>query len=251
MESLWAVLRYDLACVVISMLFSSVYLHRYVAHGSVSRLNPVVALMMHFHLSALTGLSAFNYKKVHIPHHLYADTALDPHPPGRLGFWKVVFGIYYYYHKALKNPAIAAYHPEYQKDLIDKFPAIGYWGISGLLLSVAVASWRVGWHRGWWLGVSFWLIHFVLFMLLNGVVNACGHSMGYRRFKNHGATNLRILALVTGGDALHNNHHAWPGVARFSLSVSEIDPGWGLIRVLMLLGLAEANIGTTKLLPQD
>jgi hypothetical protein len=45
-------------------------------------------------------------------------------------------------------------------------------------------------------------------------------------------------ALVTFGECWHNNHHAFPRSARMGHSADEIDPGWLVIRALMIMGLA-------------
>src|SRR5437764_1235942 len=53
------------------------------------------------------------------------------------------------------------------------------------------------------------------------------------------ATNLKSLALVTGGEGLHNNHHAAPTSARFSLHDGELDPAWWLVRMFVALHLVQ------------
>jgi stearoyl-CoA desaturase (delta-9 desaturase) len=40
---------------------------------------------------------------------------------------------------------------------------------------------------------------------------------------------------------LHNNHHTYGTSAKFSVKWWEIDPGWGLIRLLQFFGLAKAK----------
>jgi stearoyl-CoA desaturase (delta-9 desaturase) len=62
--------------------------------------------------------------------------------------------------------------------------------------------------------------------------------VGYKNFENT-ATNLRLLALITGGEGLHNNHHGFPRSPKFSLRASEIDPAWPIIKMLTLLRLAK------------
>lgn len=47
-----------------------------------------------------------------------------------------------------------------------------------------------------------------------------------------------MLAWLTGGESLHNNHHAYPSSPKFSMGRFEFDPSWVVIRVLMLLRLA-------------
>src|SRR5262249_6397535 len=45
-------------------------------------------------------------------------------------------------------------------------------------------------------------------------------------------------AFLLGGEELHNNHHAFPSSARFSMRAWEFDIGWAYLRVLSALGLA-------------
>jgi len=47
-----------------------------------------------------------------------------------------------------------------------------------------------------------------------------------------------MLALFTGGEGLHNNHHGFPRSPKFSFKASEIDPAWPIIKLLILSGLA-------------
>jgi len=81
--------------------------------------------------------------------------------------------------------------------------------------------------------------HFVLYVfVLAPSINGLGHWWGRKNFGNNSATNLRVLAWLTGGESLHNNHHAYPSSPKFSMGRFEFDPSWVVIRVLMLLRLA-------------
>jgi len=68
------------------------------------------------------------------------------------------------------------------------------------------------------------------------LINALGHWRGTKNFENT-AYNSRVLAWITGGESLHNNHHAHPRSAKFSLRRSEFDPSWPIIRSLAAVGL--------------
>jgi stearoyl-CoA desaturase (delta-9 desaturase) len=50
--------------------------------------------------------------------------------------------------------------------------------------------------------------------------------------------NGAIFALVTLGEAWHNNHHAFPESPSFGLDWYRLDPGYWLIRLLAMCGLA-------------
>ena len=78
----------------------------------------------------------------------------------------------------------------------------------------------------------------VVYLLLSAAINGAGHTFGYKSFAND-ATNLRLPALITFGEGLHNNHHARPASARLSAFRGEFDPAWPIIRVLGALRLAE------------
>ena len=43
------------------------------------------------------------------------------------------------------------------------------------------------------------------------------------------------------GEGFHNNHHFSPSVAKFSVKKSEVDIGWGFIKILLFLRLASVN----------
>jgi stearoyl-CoA desaturase (delta-9 desaturase) len=47
--------------------------------------------------------------------------------------------------------------------------------------------------------------------------------------------------VLLGGEELHNNHHAFPSSARFSMRAWEFDIGWFFIRVLSFFGLAKVR----------
>jgi stearoyl-CoA desaturase (delta-9 desaturase) len=51
--------------------------------------------------------------------------------------------------------------------------------------------------------------HTVMYIFLGGCVNGLGHWFGRRPHDNK-ATNQRWLALLTGGEGMHNEHHEYP-----------------------------------------
>ena len=82
------------------------------------------------------------------------------------------------------------------------------------------------------------IIIFAVQMLANplmaaGVINGIGHHYGYRNFEcPDAARNIVPWGLLVGGEELHNNHHAFPSSAKFSVQRWEFDIGWLYIRVL-------------------
>jgi stearoyl-CoA desaturase (delta-9 desaturase) len=75
-----------------------------------------------------------------------------------------------------------------------------------------------------------------------GVINGLGHHSGYRNFEcDDAATNLLPWGILVGGEELHNNHHAFPTSAKFSVRRWEFDIGWLYICVFRVLKLAKVN----------
>lgn len=71
------------------------------------------------------------------------------------------------------------------------------------------------------------------------MINGCGHFGGDRNFATHDAsTNLFRMGILIGGEALHNNHHAYVTSARLSNRRFELDIGWLYIHLLAALRLA-------------
>jgi stearoyl-CoA desaturase (delta-9 desaturase) len=62
--------------------------------------------------------------------------------------------------------------------------------------------------------------------------------VGYRNFNNT-ATNIRLVAWLSCGEGLHNNHHQYPASSKFSMARREFDPAWPVIRLLTAFSLAE------------
>jgi fatty-acid desaturase len=50
--------------------------------------------------------------------------------------------------------------------------------------------------------------------------------------------NIRYVSLLTFGESLHGNHHAFPGSAKLGIEKGQMDPGWWLIKFFEFLGLA-------------
>jgi stearoyl-CoA desaturase (delta-9 desaturase) len=61
--------------------------------------------------------------------------------------------------------------------------------------------------------------------------------------------NVAVAGLISMGESWHNNHHAFPGSAKFGLLPGQVDPGWWLILAFARLGLAW-NIRTPESLPE-
>lgn len=85
------------------------------------------------------------------------------------------------------------------------------------------------------------------------LVGYFAHNRGPRNWHVEGAGvqgyNVPYVSLLTMGESLHNNHHAFPGSARLGHREGEIDPGWWVLRTLERVGLV-TNLKTPETLPR-
>jgi len=218
---------------------TTVYLHRGLSHRALT-VKPVVAYPSRFLIWITTGMRPREWVAVHRKHHAATDTADDPHSPKVVGFWRVQLGnVGLYKRAAADRENVRKYARDIPVDALDKY-AFDH-ALLGLAIGISILV-TVMWALGFGLVTGFAAagLHAVLYIMLAGAINAVGHQFGTRPYANS-ATNLQPLALVTGGEGLHNNHHAAPTSARFSLHEHELDPGWWLVRVLVALRLAQVR----------
>ncbi len=211
-------------------LVTTVYLHRVLSHKSI-RLHPALTMLMRVGTWMLTIVSPREWVSVHRKHHNFSDVEGDPHSPHIEGYWKIMLAnVYYYKREANNNDTLEKYAADLPFDRLDRvlfrYPVIGFF----LLGAILVLLMGIG------PGLVAFGVHTVSYVLLNAAVNGAGHTFGRKNFEND-ATNLRLLALVTFGEGLHNNHHARPAAPKLSAFRGEFDPAWPLIRLMEKLGL--------------
>jgi len=217
----------------VAVFSTTIYLHRTATHKALV-MDPRLAWAFKFALWLTTGLATKEWVAVHRKHHAFTDQEGDPHSPALEGFWAVQLGNVYYYMREVKRTDVVE---RYARDIPE-----GWWdrhvfnrGLVGLLIGTALLCLVLGL---WW-GLFAAGVHAVMYVfVLSSSINGLCHHVGYRNFDNT-ATNIRLLAFVTGGEGLHNNHHGYPRSPKFSFRASEFDPAWPVIRVLISLGLAK------------
>lgn len=210
---------------------TTIYLHRALAHRAVT-LSPAVTFACRVLVWLTTSIKPREWAAVHRRHHAFTDVEGDPHSPVRLGWLRVQLTNAALYRRAARDGVtVRRYARDIPADRWDRVLFDRAWlglGITITLLVLALGP--------LWGGVAM-VVHVVSYLMLNAAVNAIAHTFGTRPHPNS-ATNLRWLALLTGGEGLHNNHHAAPTVARLAHRRGELDPAWPLIRVLRRLRLA-------------
>jgi stearoyl-CoA desaturase (delta-9 desaturase) len=231
----WGDLLVLLVLVQITIAGVTIYLHRCQAHRALD-VHPIVSHFFRFWLWMTTGMITKEWAAIHRKHHAKCETEEDPHSPQILGINKVLFtGVVLYVQESHKPETMERYGQGTPDDWMERnvYTPLNKWGIV-LLAAIDIALFGVvpgmlmyGIQLGW---IPFWAA---------GVINGVGHWWGYRNFVTEDASsNITPVAAWIGGEELHNNHHAYPTSAKFSIRWYEFDLGWLYIRMLSSLGLA-------------
>jgi len=235
--SFWGYVGVTLLWIHTTLIAVTIYFHRDQAHRSVD-LHPAVRHFCRFWLWLNTGASTREWVAVHRKHHAHCEKEGDPHSPRLFGLKKVLLeGAELYRIEAHKPETLEKYAKGCPNDWLENnlyhHPVCSYVGISFIVLTDLVLFGVPG-----IIMIALQLVNMPF--LAAGVINGLSHAKGYRNFETDDAsTNLWPLGLFIAGEELHNNHHAFPTSARFSMRPHEVDMGWLHLKVLAFLRLAK------------
>jgi stearoyl-CoA desaturase (delta-9 desaturase) len=233
----WGYVIVTLVMLQITMMAVTLYLHRDQAHRAID-LNPVLRHFFRFWIWCSSGMLTREWVAVHRKHHAYCETKDDPHSPQILGLRKVLFeGAELYRDEKNNRETVEKFGRGAPDDWLEKnvYLRVPYGGII-LMIFFDLLLFGVP-------GIIIIAIQMMSMPLFAaGVINGLGHHSGYRNFEcDDAATNLVPWAFLIGGEELHNNHHAFPTSAKFSVRPWEFDIGWMYITIFRTLGLARVN----------
>ena len=178
----------------------------------------------------------------HRVHHQLSDQEGDPHTPREGGWWAHTGWLLFGEALHAQTDVLARYSPDLHRDRFHVWLSKYHWlpiTASGLLL------FGLGWAFGGPVSGIAWVLWGVMLRVTLGLhatwlVNSATHLWGSRRFETRDdSRNSFWVALLTGGEGWHNNHHAHPVSARHGLRWYEIDPNFYGIWLLSKLGLAK------------
>ncbi|HUH63868.1 MAG TPA: fatty acid desaturase [Terracidiphilus sp.] len=177
----------------------------------------------------------------HRVHHQLSDHHGDPHTPREGGWWAHTGWLLFGDALHAQTKALSRYVPDLSRDRFHVWLSKYHW--LPITLS-AVLLFGLGWAFGGWknaVGMVLWggFLRVTLGLHATWLVNSATHLWGRRRFDTHDdSRNNWWVALLSGGEGWHNNHHAHPVSARHGLAWYEIDPNFWGIWLLAKVGLA-------------
>lgn len=235
--SFWGYVLTAFAMVQFTFMAVTLYLHRDATHRSVD-LHPAVRHVFRFWLWMSSGILTSQWVAVHRKHHAACETSEDPHSPVVLGLRKVLLeGAELYRAAAKDEQLVAKYSRGTPDDWIERNVYMRHRSM-GIVLMVVTDLLLFGVP-----GIIIVAVQMVANPLFAaGIINGLGHYTGYRNFESpDAARNIVPWGVLIAGEELHNNHHAFPSSAKFSIRRWEIDLGWLYICLLKALGLANVR----------
>lgn len=231
----WELLIVLLVFTQLTIFSVTLYLHRGQAHRGVD-FHPVLNHFFRFWTWLTTSMITKEWVAIHRKHHAKVETEEDPHSPQTKGignvFWR---GVELYREARWQRADIEQYGKGAPDDWIERRlytrhatggPVLLLFVNAALFGLPGIALWAI--QMAW---IPFWAA---------GVINGLGHWWGYRNFESSDtSTNLTPWGVWVGGEELHNNHHAFPSSARFSMRRWEVDIGWIVIKGMEKVRLAK------------
>lgn len=233
--SFWGYVLVTFLMIQVTFMGVTLYLHRDATHRSLD-LHPALRHIFRLWLWMSSGIVTREWVAVHRKHHARCETPEDPHSPVIHGLKKVLLEGAELYQIAARDPQVVEkFGRGTPNDWLENnlYYRRRNLGITLMLLIDLALFGVVG------------IIIFAAQMLANplmaaGVVNGIGHYYGYRNFEcPDAARNVMPWGFLVAGEELHNNHHAFPSSAKFSVQRWEFDIGWLYIRIFQTFGLAK------------
>ena len=235
--SFWGYVLATFIMIQITMMSVTLYLHRDQAHRALD-LHPALRHFFRFWIFCTSGMLTKEWVAIHRKHHAYCETPDDPHSPVIYGIRKVLLEGAELYRAEKDNPeTLEKFGRGTPDDWLEKnfylrFP------YSGVVLMVVADLLLFGVPGIIIIAIQMLSMPF----FAAGVINGLGHYSGYRNFEcDDAATNIVPWGVLIGGEELHNNHHAFPTSAKFSVRRWEFDIGWLYIRLFQVFGLAKVK----------
>jgi stearoyl-CoA desaturase (delta-9 desaturase) len=225
----------------------SIGYHRLLSHRSFETRPAVRALFAFFGALAIQG-PPIAWVADHRLHHSVADTEGDPHSPhlqDGAGWVAALRGFFHAHVGWLLHPVHRPNPVRYAPDLIRepsmRFLTRHYLAVAMIgLIAPALIGYAVGGTLVAAVTGLLWggLVRVLVLHHVTWSVNSICHIFGERRFETRDRSrNFAPLAVLSMGEAWHNNHHAFPTSARHGLRWWEVDVSGMLIAGMARLGL--------------
>jgi sn-2 palmitoyl-lipid 9-desaturase len=208
--------------------------HRLLTHRSFQVPKVLEYVFALFGSLALQGGPIF-WVAGHRLHHAFTeDVDKDPYSARRGFWWSHILWILYPRAEFFASETYGKYAPDLARDpfysWLDRYFLL-------LQLPLGILLYALG---GWSFVVYGMFVRIVFLWHTTWLINSATHLTGNRTFETEdGSRNLWWAALLTFGEGWHNNHHAYPNVAKAGWKWWQVDMTWWVIQTLKTVGLAK------------
>lgn len=235
--SFWGYVAVTFVFVQISMMAVTLFLHRDQAHRAIE-LHPALRHFFRLWIWVTSGMMTRAWVAIHRKHHAMVEREGDPHSPQIFGLRKVLLeGAELYRDESANTDTLEKYGRGTPDDWLERnlYARFSWLGIYSMLVIDIILFGMPG--------VTVFAIQMLTMpVFAAGAINGLGHAKGYRNFETDDtSTNINPIAVLIGGEELHNNHHAFPTAAKFSIRAWEFDIGWLYIQIMRSLGLCKVR----------
>ncbi|OLP16331.1 acyl-CoA desaturase [Leptolyngbya sp. 'hensonii'] len=227
--------------VILHWLFGSVGIclayHRLLTHRSLQVPQWLEYILATIGAMALQGGPIF-WVAGHRQHHLHTeDRDKDPYAASRGFWWSHMLWLFYPRQEFFDRETYRKFAPDLARDpyynWLDRYFLLLQLPL-GLLL-YALGGWSFVIYGMFLRAVSLWHSTWL--------INSATHAWGNRTFHvEDSSRNLWWAAILTYGEGWHNNHHAYPNVAKAGWKWWQLDMTWWVIKGLAVMGLARRII---------
>jgi stearoyl-CoA desaturase (delta-9 desaturase) len=223
----WRAVTLAVLLYIVRMLAITGGYHRYFAHRTY-KLRRVPQFVLAFVGASAAQKGPLWWAAHHRAHHKYSDSERDIHSPKRGFWWSHVGWILCDKYNKTDTDAI--------KDFA-KYPELVW-----LDQHDWVAPWTLGFASYFIAGWSGLIIGFFgsTVLLWHGTfsINSLAHVWGRRVYETTDTSrNNAVLAVLTGGEGWHNNHHRYPWAARQGFRWWQIDMTYYVLLLFRGLGV--------------
>lgn len=217
-------------------------MHRYLSHRSLKLRTPAKFFGLLCATIAGEG-TPMHWSSVHRIHHQKSDQEGDPHSPNEGDWWSHILWTFTGRDSRLRPTMYRHFVPDLVQDKMMWFFENAF---GPVLIGTGILLYAIG-----GLPMLLWAmcVRMVFAYHSTWFVNSATHMWGYRTYETSDRSrNLWWVAVLAYGEGWHNNHHAYPRLARAGHKWWEVDPTWMFIRFLQLIGQA---YDVDARLPQD
>jgi len=216
---------------VVRMFIITAGYHRYFSHRSY-QMNRFWTCMMAIAGTTCGQKGALWWASNHVNHHRYSDTERDPHTPTKGFWWSHVLWILCDKYTPTVHENVEYFERFPELRFVEKWNAVGIWVLGAGCFLVG------GWSG---LVVGFFLST-VLLWHATFTVNSLAHIWGTRRYATKAPDTSRnnpLIALYTGGEGWHNNHHKYSKSVRQGFVWWQIDTTYYVLWLLSKVGIVK------------